>query len=109
RPYRPQSALYSSSFTSRLLRFSVFFFQAEDGIRDRNVTGVQTCALPILSWLSLMEAHDALNAVEPTAAADAINIMTVHASKGLEFDAVAVPSLVVKDFPTEPRDKEGWM
>src|SRR5699024_6314459 len=29
----------------------VFFFQAEDGIRDRNVTGVQTCALPILAPL----------------------------------------------------------
>src|SRR5699024_12179634 len=27
---------------------TIFFFQAEDGIRDRNVTGVQTCALPIL-------------------------------------------------------------
>src|SRR5215510_7100470 len=26
----------------------VFFFQAEDGIRDGHVTGVQTCALPIL-------------------------------------------------------------
>src|SRR5690606_39870443 len=26
----------------------VFFFQAEDGIRDFHVTGVQTCALPIL-------------------------------------------------------------
>src|SRR5207237_10198903 len=26
----------------------VFFFQAEDGIRDSSVTGVQTCALPIL-------------------------------------------------------------
>ena len=25
----------------------VFFFQAEDGIRDIGVTGVQTCALPI--------------------------------------------------------------
>src|SRR5699024_11222353 len=25
------------------------FFKAEDGIRDRNVTGVQTCALPILT------------------------------------------------------------
>src|SRR5699024_10959721 len=25
----------------------IFCFQAEDGIRDRNVTGVQTCALPI--------------------------------------------------------------
>ena len=26
---------------------AVFFFQAEDGIRDYDVTGVQTCALPI--------------------------------------------------------------
>ena len=26
----------------------IFFFQAEDGIRDYKVTGVQTCALPIL-------------------------------------------------------------
>src|SRR5580704_8151184 len=29
----------------------VFFFQAEDGIRDGRVTGVQTCALPILQRL----------------------------------------------------------
>ena len=28
-----------------------FFFQAEDGIRDRDVTGVQTCALPICGSL----------------------------------------------------------
>src|SRR5256885_11479304 len=27
--------------------FVIFFFQAEDGIRDYKVTGVQTCALPI--------------------------------------------------------------
>ena len=26
---------------------AVFFFKAEDGIRDYDVTGVQTCALPI--------------------------------------------------------------
>src|SRR5437868_14422962 len=30
-----------------MLQGTFFFFQAEDGIRDRNVTGVQTCALPI--------------------------------------------------------------
>src|SRR5687767_15766178 len=30
-----------------LWHFYVFFFQAEDGIRDKLVTGVQTCALPI--------------------------------------------------------------
>src|SRR2546426_3619567 len=29
------------------LMVGVFFFQAEDGIRDYKVTGVQTCALPI--------------------------------------------------------------
>src|SRR2546430_4129388 len=33
-----------STYTARLL-----FFQAEDGIRDLTVTGVQTCALPICS------------------------------------------------------------
>src|SRR6266478_7450866 len=30
--------------------FFFFFFQAEDGIRDLTVTGVQTCALPISWW-----------------------------------------------------------
>src|SRR3989475_7387040 len=32
--------------------FFVFFFQAEDGIRDLTVTGVQTCALPIVPALA---------------------------------------------------------
>src|SRR2546430_5486698 len=32
----------------------VFFFQAEDGIRDLTVTGVQTCALPISVLISLV-------------------------------------------------------
>src|SRR5260370_10648162 len=36
--------------TPRLMYF--FFFQAEDGIRDSSVTGVQTCALPISSSIS---------------------------------------------------------
>src|SRR3712207_441472 len=37
--------------TSRL----IFFFQAEDGIRDIGVTGVQTCALPILRTLRMLQ------------------------------------------------------
>src|SRR3989449_11668875 len=36
------------------LLFSFFFFQAEDGIRDVAVTGVQTCALPILLGLLVL-------------------------------------------------------
>src|SRR2546429_3729095 len=34
------------------MMLQVFFFQAEDGIRDVAVTGVQTCALPISPWHS---------------------------------------------------------
>src|SRR5260370_2020234 len=34
----------------------VFFFQAEDGMRDSSVTGVQTCALPISATASWNEA-----------------------------------------------------
>src|SRR5439155_13103213 len=37
---------------------SVFFFQAEDGIRDGHVTGVQTCALPISLSVLLIGCHD---------------------------------------------------
>src|SRR5262249_58499281 len=36
-----------------------FFFQAEDGIRDWSVTGVQTCALPI--YLQVVREYEELN------------------------------------------------
>ena len=42
--------------------FLVFFFQAEDGIRDWSVTGVQTCALPI--WEEGSEEVDAKKKIE---------------------------------------------
>src|SRR5438876_5889920 len=38
---------YDKHFGDPLSRADFFFFQAEDGIRDGRVTGVQTCALPI--------------------------------------------------------------
>src|SRR2546429_5753653 len=40
-------------YTTDVFSASFFFFQAEDGIRDVAVTGVQTCALPILLALHL--------------------------------------------------------
>src|SRR5688500_19512407 len=42
---------------------AVFFFQAEDGIRDYKVTGVQTCALPIS--VAELEPDVALHEVAP--------------------------------------------
>src|SRR2546430_9238016 len=40
--------------------YCFFFFQAEDGIRDLTVTGVQTCALPISDRTKRARLHDYL-------------------------------------------------
>ena len=45
-----------------LIFFIFFFFQAEDGIRVYDVTGVQTCALPI--WVQLVDRLAAPNSDE---------------------------------------------
>src|SRR5437867_6741913 len=49
--------IFDYNFFVKLAIF-IFFFQAEDGIRDRTVTGVQTCALPfLLSPYTLFRGH----------------------------------------------------
>src|SRR5690554_4303297 len=53
----------SKSIDPRRTRFLLstsasFFFQAEDGIRDADVTGVQTCALPIYIQLGSQDANE---------------------------------------------------
>src|SRR2546430_6316998 len=48
-PYQLLWVPISTTSTSSSCCLFFFFFQAEDGIRDLTVTGVQTCALPILS------------------------------------------------------------
>src|SRR3712207_8085058 len=49
----------------------VFFFQAEDGIRDIGVTGVQTCALPIYASRPYLREADHLGPVSVDDFADA--------------------------------------
>src|SRR2546422_3130019 len=44
---RPHDSVCGEMLPASFLVFLFFFFQAEDGIRDVAVTGVQTCALPI--------------------------------------------------------------
>src|SRR5437773_6326749 len=52
-----------ASYQNRVL-YIFFFFQAEDGIRDRDVTGVQTCALPDLVWLEPASVETALPEID---------------------------------------------
>src|SRR3712207_4969046 len=62
RSRRKSRAEQSGSVRNRAAR--LFFFQAEDGIRDIGVTGVQTCALPILGDL-LGRLGEVLRAASP--------------------------------------------
>src|SRR5690606_39721501 len=52
----------------------VFFFRAEDGIRDFHVTGVQTCALPI-SRAASPEPGDAARGFEAAVRADGLGAL----------------------------------
>src|SRR5256885_11608843 len=65
-----------------------FFFQAEDGIRDYKVTGVQTCALPILQHPDVVLAVDAKD-----------NIWVLHRPRTLPANqsAMAAPPVIVFD------------
>src|SRR2546427_1301921 len=49
------SAMVPTILLCPLHLLALFFFQAEDGIRDLTVTGVQTCALPILILVNLVQ------------------------------------------------------
>src|SRR5205085_9216782 len=62
----------------RLLRF--VFFQAEDGIRDLTVTGVQTCALPIYRTRRGRK----VVTVDPDAARDAFDVIERVSAESLD-------------------------
>src|SRR2546425_3582268 len=67
--------------------FFFFFFQAEDGIRDKLVTGVQTCALPI-SDVSKIKPEDRETAIK--IAAKLKEMRNAKGVENLEQCAVAV-------------------
>src|SRR5205823_10336171 len=64
-----------------------FFFQAEDGIRDKLVTGVQTCALPIF----------------PSLSAHTFATVSVRRASLLSPPSSARTSAAVADFDSPPR------
>src|SRR5439155_8421833 len=77
------------------LFFFFFFFQAEDGIRDGHVTGVQTCALPIsLGDRHVLIADPAMSRVfallERIAASELPVLITGETGVGKENAAFAV-------------------
>src|SRR5690606_39426058 len=86
-----------------LLYSSVFFFQAEDGIRDFHVTGVQTCALPIY-YETACKIERRL--AGPWDARVAVAMANMHRSRGELSRALAVLDRVVSDFEITAELKE---
>src|SRR2546429_3290878 len=62
--WRASRALLRDRLNKTVGRLVFFFFQAEDGIRDVAVTGVQTCALPIYRAQSRHLPEQPLQALE---------------------------------------------
>src|SRR5260370_211712 len=67
----------------------VFFFEAEDGMGDSSVTGVQTCALPILIFLTGL--HELLGQFHPD---EELNDAGIFVLMGFVF-LLATASLVL--------------
>src|ERR1022692_5121216 len=74
-----------------------FFFQAEDGIRDYKVTGVQTCALPI-SWSGGRKGNHRLSMKNTHPARKTSRRWRANPRKGaemMEFTLVFLPMLAM--------------
>src|SRR5690606_40054710 len=81
----------------------VFFFQAEDGIRDFHVTGVQTCALPI--WSPFTEST---NYMDPGTASFMVNFRVADLD-GLLAALRAEGCQVDEKTETSEQGKFGWV
>src|SRR5260370_14393856 len=79
-------------------RTAYFFFQAEDGIRDSSVTGVQTCALPILGTFQTN-----FGTYTNTIAGDASSISGVQNSITTDKNNIANDTLSLKEKRSEER------
>ena len=62
-----------------------------------------------LNWLDYAAKKERFEIPKVTPGAGVVQVLTVHAAKGLEWDYVAIPNLVEDDFPSKPRSTSGWL
>lgn len=63
----------------------------------------------LLAWLDHAEQLDEFAPRTEPPEDDVVQLLTIHGSKGLEWDAVAVVRLVKDELPSAPRDTKGWL
>ncbi|RFA09699.1 ATP-dependent DNA helicase [Subtercola boreus] len=62
-----------------------------------------------LSWLREAEKRDRLSPRSDEPEPGTVQILTIHGSKGLEWDIVGVPRMVEDELPGKPQSKQGWL
>jgi DNA helicase-2/ATP-dependent DNA helicase PcrA len=62
-----------------------------------------------LGWLAEAEQRDKLAPRQDEPEPGAVQVLTIHGSKGLEWDVVAIPRVVDDELPAKPRSKLGWI
>jgi DNA helicase-2/ATP-dependent DNA helicase PcrA len=62
-----------------------------------------------LGWLQTAEQKEDLSPRSEPPEAGTVQVLTIHGSKGLEWDLVAVPRLVDDELPSKPKSGKGWL
>lgn len=62
-----------------------------------------------LGWLTEAEQRDRLAPRQDEPEPGAVQVLSIHGSKGLEWDVVAIPRLVTDELPGKPRSAKGWL
>src|SRR2546430_10218908 len=90
-----------------ILLLCIFFFQAEDGIRDLTVTGVQTCALPIFTIDTTPPALTASGAVSgwTSSTSDTIAVRSEEHTSELQSQSNLVCRLLLEKKKQNLRNK----
>lgn len=78
-------------------------------ITDYEQSAARPSLAGLISWLDYALEHESFELPKSGAKKGVVQLMSVHASKGLEWDLVAVTGLVEGSFPVGSRDSSGWL
>jgi len=78
-------------------------------ISDYEVSALRPSVTGLLSWLDYAMNSERFEMPKTGAKNGVVQLMSVHAAKGLEWDFVSVAGLVQGSFPVDSRDSKGWL